>query len=138
VDGDFAIRNWALLLAALLAVIVFLFVAYHLYRQSAQARLGAALDRLRAGERKAAAAKRALAKASARLEKLRSRAASVRPRVLEEASEAVEDARLARKNADDQLLVARNEMRMAIVEEYPPKRHAALRRHYLGEQDQHS
>ena len=40
-DGDFAVRNWALLLAASLAAVVCLFVAYHLFRQSAQARFGA-------------------------------------------------------------------------------------------------
>ena len=133
-DADFAVRNWALLLAASLAAVVCLFVAYHLFRQSAQARFGAALARLKAGERKARAAATAFAKATSRLQKLQTRAASVRPRRLEEASEAVEDARLARQNADDQLLVARNELRKAIVEEYPPKRHAVLRRRYLQEQ----
>lgn len=134
-DGDFAVRNWALLLAASLAGVVCLFVVYHLYRHSVQARLGAAVARLQAGERRAKAAARSLAKAASHLQKLQARAASVRPRRLEEASEAVEDARLACEHADDRLLVARNELRKTIVEEYPPKRHAVLRRRYLREQD---
>jgi hypothetical protein len=133
-SGDFAVRNWALLLAAVLAAGVLLFIAFRHHGRSPHARLGAALRRLKAGERKARAATAALSKSLTRLDKLRARAASVRPRLLDEASAAVEDARVARKNADDLLLIARNDVRKAIVEEFPPKRHAALRRRYLAEQ----
>ena len=132
-SGDFAVRNWALLLAAALAATLLLFVAWRAYRQSPRARLRAALRGSRRAERKAKQAAAVLAKCQSRLQKLRARAASVKPRLLDEASEAVEDARLARKNADDQLLIARNGVRTVIVEEYPPRRHDALRRRYLAE-----
>lgn len=129
-SGDFAVRNWALLLAALLAAAVYGYVAI---RQSARVRLGVAVWRLRGVERKAKSAASALAKAGGRLDRLRARADSEKPRLLDEAAEAVQDARLARKIADDLLLIARKDVRTVIVEEYPPKRHAALRRRYLAE-----
>jgi hypothetical protein len=129
-SGDFAVRNWALLLAAALAAVVFAFVAI---RHSVRVRLGVAAWRLQGAERKAKSAAAALAKAGGRLDRLRARAESVKPRLLDEASEAAEDARLVRKIADDLVLVARKEVRTVIVEEYPPKRHAALRRRYLAE-----
>ena len=37
------------------------------------------------------------------------------------------------KLIDDQLLIARNNVRLLITEEYPPKRHEAMRSKYLGE-----
>ena len=37
------------------------------------------------------------------------------------------------KLIDDQLLIARNNVRMLILEEFPPKRHEAMRSKYLGE-----
>ena len=35
------------------------------------------------------------------------------------------------KIANDQVLIARNQVRKIILEEYPPKRHAAMRLKYL-------
>lgn len=133
-SGDFAVRNWALLLAVALAAALFLLVSFQAYRQSPRARLRAALRRSGAAGRKAKQAAALLAKRESRLGKLRARASSIKPRLLDEASEAVEDARLARKIADDQLLIARNGVRTVIVEEYPPRRHDALRRRYLAEE----
>ena len=52
-SGDFAVRNWALLLAAALAATLLLFVAWRAYRQSPRARLRAALRGSRRAERKA-------------------------------------------------------------------------------------
>lgn len=128
-------RYWALVAASVLGTGVLLFVVFRIHADSGRGRLIGKLSELRAREREANKARKAVDKAAARLERLRARADSVKPRHGQEASEALEDARALQKIADDQVLVARNHVRKIIVEEYPPRRHAALRARYLRQDD---
>ena len=131
-------KYWALIGASVLGTAVLLFVLFRIYQDSGRGRLLARVAELRVREREAKNARKSLAKAAARLERLRARADSVKPRLGQEASEALEDARALQKIADDQVLVAQNHVRKIILEEYPPKQHAAMRARYLqkDEEDQ--
>lgn len=130
---DYLSRNWALVAASVLVTAVLLFVVFRAYQDSAKGRLQAKAKQLRAREQDARAARKAVDKAVASLDRLRAKADSVRPRRVEEASGALEDARALQKIADDQVLIARNHVRKIILEEYPPKRHEAMRTRYLGQ-----
>jgi hypothetical protein len=57
----------------------------------------------------------------------------VPPKLADAARDALTEAQELQKLIDDQLLIARNNVRLLIVEEYPPKRHDAMRSKYLGE-----
>ena len=126
-------QYWALLLAGGIAAGVLVFIGLRLLQDSARGRLAAEVGSLRKQEKAARKAARSARKALARLEKLRSRAARVKPRLVEEARGRLDDARALQKIADDQVLIARNHVRKIIFEEYPPKRHEALRRRLLPE-----
>ena len=53
------------------------------------------------------------------------------PMLVQEARDALQDARALQKIADDRLLVAENQVRRIIVEEFPPIKQLRLRRRYL-------
>lgn len=127
-------KNWALVAASVLGTGIFLFVIFRTFQDSSRGRLNAAVATLKQREKEARVAKKAVSKAEAKLERLRSKAESVKPRIAQEASETLEDARSLLKIADDQVLVARNHVRKIIVEDYPPKRHQAMRDKYLGQE----
>lgn len=129
---DYLTRNWALVIASVIGTAVLLFVLLRAFQNSTRGRLGTTVAQLRQREKQAAKAARAVAKATARLERLRAKAESVKPRHAQEASEALADALALQKIAADQVLVARNHLRKLILEEYPPKRQAALRAKFLG------
>ena len=129
---EFISRNWALVAASILGAGILLFVVYRLYRESTRGQLGSRVRALQTRYRKATRAQQALDKATARLDKLRRIAATVKPRHVEEAGEALEDARSLRKIAADQVLIAENNVRQLILNEFPPNRHDGLRRKYLG------
>lgn len=124
-------KNWALVVASVIGTAVLLFVVFRAYQDSARGRLNATVRQLRCREQKALAARKAVDKAVATVDRLRTKADSVKPRRVQEASETLEDARALQKIADDQVLVARNHVRMIILEEYPPRRHEAMRTRYL-------
>ena len=130
---DYLSRNWALVAASVIGTAVLLFVVYRAYQDSARGRLQGTIRQLRSREHDARAARRAVDKAHAGLDRLRAKADSAKPRRVQEASEALEDARALQKIADDQVLIARNHVRKIILEEYPPKRHEAMRTRYLGQ-----
>ena len=130
-DVENAQQYWALLAATAIAVGVLVFIGFRLLQDSARGRLASEVGNLRDKEKAARKAGRKARKAQARLDKLRSRADRVKPRLVEEASGRLEDARALLKIAEDQVLVASNQVRTIIVEEYPPKRHEALRRRLL-------
>lgn len=132
---EYLLRNWALVIASILGAAVLLFALFRVFQDSAHGRLRAIVQQLRRREGDAQAARKAVEKAVARLERLRSKAESVKPRHVEEASGTLEDARALQKIADDQVLIARNHVRKLILEEYPPKRHAAMRSKYLQQDD---
>ncbi len=130
---DYLQQNWALVIASVLGLGIALFVLFRASQDSRRGRFGSALTYMRDRERAAHAAEKAIGKANARIERLQAKAASVAPKQLEEARDTLVEARELAKLIDDQLLIARNNVRLLITEEYPPKRHAAMRSKYLGE-----
>lgn len=123
---------WALLIASVLGTAIFLFVIYRAYQDSAAGRLQSLAQALRRREQAAKGAAKAVTRLQARLGRMRTKTDSIKPRHAQEATDALLDAQALAKIADDQVLVARNLVRKHILEEYPPKRHAALRDKYLG------
>jgi len=130
---EYLMQNWALVVASILGTAVLFIVLFRVFQDSAQGRLQANVRQLRNRERAAQTAARAVEKATARLEQLRSKADAVKPRHAEEAKKTLGDARELQKIVDSQVLVARNNVRTLILEEYPPKRHEAMRNKYLAE-----
>jgi len=57
----------------------------------------------------------------------------VKPRVLNESNEALADAKALAKIAGDRVLIAENQLRRVILEEFPPTQHEKLRNRYLPE-----
>ena len=130
---EYLTRYWALLIASVLATAVLLFVVFRVFQDSARGRLQTALKHLREREKAAQAARRTVDSAVAKVERQLARADSVAPRHSEAAKEALEEAREVQKLVDDQVLVVKNNVRTVILEDYPPKRHEAMRRRYLAE-----
>jgi hypothetical protein len=128
---DFAIRHWALLLASVLGVAIALFVLYRLYADSGRGRLRTRVRELNAQKRAARRAGRKFDQAAARFASLQGRAAKVKPRLISAADEAVQDARMLKKVADDLVLVAQRKLRDLIIEEFPPNRQDGLRNKYM-------
>lgn len=132
---DYLAKYWALIAASVLGTAIVLFVLYRGYQDSALGRLHSAVRLLRSREQDATAVQKRVDRNAARLGRLRARADSTKPRHVQEASEALEDARALQKISHDQVLVARNHVRKIILEEYPPKRHDALRTRYLPHEE---
>lgn len=132
-DFENAQQYWALLVAAAITGGVLVFIGVRLLQDSSRGRLAAEVGGLRKREKAARKAARAARKARRKLEKLNLRADKVKPRLVDEARGRLEDAEALQKIADDQVLVARNLVRKIILEEYPPRRHEALRRRLLPE-----
>ncbi len=130
-DAGFLLDNWALVAAALVLTVVLLFVGNRLWARSGRGQLTARRRSLRQRRADMRRAEVLLAKRERRVEKLRARASSVKPRLISEAKEAVRDAEALLKIAQDQVLIAENHLRKVILEEFPPRRHEALRRKYL-------
>jgi len=126
-------QHWALVACAAILFGVAFFLLVRRLRASARARLSAAVVELRRKEKRARKARRQATRASRRLDKLKSRGESAVPRRIEESTGRLEDARALLKIADDQVLIARNQVRLVIVEDFPPKRHEDLRRRLLPE-----
>lgn len=129
---DLIIRNWALVVAGILASGILVFVLVRLYRESDRGQLGNRVRALQGCYKEVARAQKGLDKASERLDELRKKASTVKPRHVEEAGEAVEDALLLLNNANDQVLIAEKDVRQLILDEYPPDRQEALRQKYLN------
>lgn len=130
---DYLQQNWALVIASVLGLGIVLFVLFRASQDSRRGRLGAALTYLRDRERAAKKAAKALDKASNRINRLRARSESVPPKQADAARDALLEAQELEKLIDDQLLIARNNVRLLITEEYPPKQQEAMRSKYLGE-----
>ena len=124
-------QNWAIVVASVLGTGILLFVIFRAFQDSVRVRLQAAVRQLHDLERDVRAAAKTVDKRVARLDRLTANADSVPPRLAQEASELLEDARALRRIADDQVLIARNQLSLIITEEYPPKRHASMRSRYL-------
>jgi len=128
---DLVTRNWALVIASVLGTAILLFVLFRLYTDSPRGRLRRCVHTLRAKQAAAGRARRQLGRAQRRLAWLQGRAASVRPRLVSAADEALQDAQMLQKIADDQVLIAMRLVREVILEEFPPNRHDVLRNKYL-------
>ena len=132
---DYLTQHWALLLAGILGAALALFILYRAFQDSTRGRLQAAVRNLHDRERNAETASKVAARAHTTLDGLNAKADSVRPRHVEEASETLEDARALQKIANDQVMIARNQVRKIILQEYPPKQHEAMRRKYLSQDE---
>jgi len=130
---EYLTQNWALVIASVLGIAVLLFVLFRLIQDSARGRLSATVGQLRDREKAARAAGKAVDKAVGRLDRMLAKADSAIPRKVEEAREALEEAQEIQKLVDDQVLVVRNDVRLLILEDYPAKRHEAMRYKYLTE-----
>ena len=128
---DFLTRHWSLVIASVLFTAIALFVLFRIYTDSTRGQLGARVRDLQTRYRDVDKASKALRRAEKRVSRLSKNSANVKPRLVQEAQEAVEDAQSLLKIAGDQVLIAENHVRKVIVEEYPPKRQAAMRAHYL-------
>lgn len=129
---EFATRHWALLSASVLGWAVVMFVLWRIWLDSARGQLRRAVRRLREAEREAHRQSVAGEKLAATLARLLEKAESIKPRHVQETREAVQDAEALLKIATDQVLIARNHVRRIIVEEFPPRRHEAMREKFLG------
>jgi hypothetical protein len=124
-------QNWALVVAGVFSLAIFLFVLSRLYEASPRGRLSAHIAVLRKHKAEVTQAETRLTKASEQLSALRSKADTTKPRLLSEAEEAIQDAQSLQKIAADQVLRAQKLLRDVILEEFPPKRQDVLRRKYL-------
>ena len=132
---EFASRHWALLTASVLSCAIVMFVLWRLWLDSGRGQLWGALRRQRRAELEAHRQRLALENATGTLARLQARSESVKPRRVQETTGAVQYAEALLKIAADQVLIARNHVRRIIVEEFPPKRHDAMRNKYLGKED---
>ena len=130
---DYLQQNWALIIASVLGLGIVLFVLFRASQDSRRGRLGSALTYMHDRERAARKSVKALEEATHKIERLRARSESVPPKQADAARDALLEAQELQKLIDDQLLIARNKVRVLITEEYPPKRHEAMRSKYLGE-----
>ena len=127
-------ENWALIVAGALIVVVALVIVAHFYRRSARGQLRTNLARLSTARKVLQKAEKDQRRSERRLSQLAERADRTKPRLLQESKDAVADARALHKIAHDQVLVAENHLRRVIHDEFPPRRHDALRaRHLPGE-----
>ncbi len=124
---------WALIIASILLLGVFLFVVFELWRQSRGGRLTKALLHLQHREQALARANKDVSRASARLARLQGRGDSVAPGKVLAAKDELQAAEETVRLLDAQLLVVRNNARVIILEDFPKTRHEALLKRHLGE-----
>ena len=128
-------RYWALIIASVLALAILVFVVFRLVQDSRRGRLSSALNELREREQSLQSASRKAAKALLKYEKMASRGDKVPPNKLLAAKDALAEARETERLLGDQVLVLRNNARTIILQDYPPAKHAVMRRRHLGETD---
>ena len=130
-DIEWLQQNWALPVAGGLLVVVFAVYLRAAMRNSAGGKLAQALRHYRARDRQLARAKLLADRAQRKLNRLEHKSASTKPRLVTESGEALADATALVRIAQDQVMVAAQQLRKVIVEEFPPSRHDALRKKYL-------
>lgn len=130
-DTDGLANNWALILAAVPALIAAVLILRFMLGRTANGQLRSVLKGHRDAQKKLAEARKLSHKTSARVEKLTVKAGRTKPRVLQEAREAAEDAQSLEKIAGDQVQITANHVRRVIHEEFPPVRQEKLREKYL-------
>lgn len=130
-NAEFFSSNWALLLAAVPALIVAISVSRQVAARSGPGQLRGMLANHRSAIKVLDNARQQRGKAERRVEKLAARVDQVKPRILDEAQAMVRDAQALEKIAADKVLVTTNHVRRVIHEEFPPSRHDELRARYL-------
>lgn len=128
---EILVRHWALVIAAVLAAVIALFLVVRFYSDSVPGRLRNNVRELRQQYGELVRAANRVDRAERRLEKLERRAESVKPRRMQAAHGALEDARALQRIVEDKVMIAENRVRKLIVEEYSPKRQGMLRDRYL-------
>ena len=128
---ELAQQHWALLAGTVIGIAVVLMLMFRIWQDSARGRLREAVGKLQERRREVARVERALAKARQKLARLESRADGVPPRTVEAARGAVSDGEALLGIHSDQVLVAQTRVRAIIFEDFPPRRHDALRHRYL-------
>jgi len=128
------VENWALIAASVLITALVLQAAFVMGSRSPSAQLRRASSNLQEKRKIAARAKRKADRARNTCMRLERKAQAVRPIKLEEARATLSDCEALLKIAHDQVLVAENQVRRVIVEQFPPAKQAGLRRRYnVGE-----
>lgn len=123
--------HWALLLASATGFVLLLIAAAHVVRTSARGQLRRVRKALRQERGRLRKANAVLAKAERQKSRLMLHADRVKPRLLQESADAVQDASALARIAADRVLVAENQVRRVILEEFPPTQHEKLRNRYL-------
>lgn len=130
-DAELLRNNWALALAAVVGLVIALFLFVRVLSASARGQLRRVRKELAADCANLRKATAVVAKAGKQVSKLQRHADKVKPRHLQESKEALEDAKALAKIAHDKVLVSENHVRRVILEEFPPSEHQRLRAKYL-------
>jgi len=128
---EFFSQYWALLFAAVPALVVAIAVTRAIVARSAPGQLRSMLANHRSALKSLDGARVKRAKAERYVEKLVGRADQIKPRILEEAQATLRDAQALEKIAAGKVLVTTNHVRRVIHEEFPPSRHDEMRARYL-------
>ena len=126
-------KYWALIVASVIGLGIALFVIFRVVQDSRRGRFASALNHLQERERALEKESRNVAKALKKCEKLAARGDKVPPNQMLAAKDALAAARENEALLKDQVLVVRNDARNIILQDYPPNRHDAMCRRYLGE-----
>ncbi len=130
-DWNLFISNWALAVAGGIGAVLALVIMGHLIMRTGWGQLRQNLHILAKARKNKAKAMKAVDKAENIARQLNENAEQTKPRLLQEAKDALQDARALAKIANDKLMVAENQVRLIILDEYAPVRQEALRKKYL-------
>ena len=126
-------QYWAPILGSFLFFTILFYVLIKKLQGTRGFRLTRAVNHLRNREAAHSASVKAQEKARSKLEKLQARGDSVPPAKVLEAKDRLRAAEETTRLLSEQVQVVRNNARTIILEEYPPKRHAAMLKKHLGE-----
>lgn len=124
-------HNWALALAAAVALLILLFAILRGLGSSAWARLWRAKKPLTVERGRLRKAEAVVEKARRRVRSLQQRADNVKPRLLQEAVGKLADAEALARIARDNVLIAEQRVRQLIHEEFAPAKQERLRAKHL-------
>ena len=130
-DWNLFISNWALAVAGVVGAVLALVIIGDLITRTSWGQLRQNLHFLAKARKIEAKAMKAVEKAEGIARKLDENAEQTKPRLLQEAKDSLQDARALAKIASDKLMVAENNVRRIILDEYAPVRQEALRKKYL-------
>lgn len=126
-------QYWALIIASVIGLAILLFVVFRLLQDSRRGQLSSALIDLRERDKALYSASKNVAKLLVKYEKMAAAGDKVPPNKYLAAKDALAEARETEALLKDQVLVLRNNARTIILQDYPPTKHEAMCRKYLGE-----